>query len=119
MAEVSDFIQDGHKAHIRWDADSIYVTHIECPHQGKVGMCNRLRDFCVVNRFIGVYGPECNVGSVSVTGPVEVAWYPVPGRSDLDDEFKHVWIVPVEDPDFVAAKFVQGEPLPIEPPEDD
>ena len=105
MADVRDFIEDGHKAHIRWDRDQIHITHVECPHQGVTSMCNRLRDYCVVNRFVGIYGAELNVGSISVTGPVELAWLPVQGEGDEDPEFRQVWVVPMEDPDYKAHKY--------------
>jgi len=109
VTKPSDFIEDGHLVHFRWDKDEIHISNVECPHGGATASCNRLRDFCVVARFLGVYGSELNIGAISIDGPVEIAWLPLPGESDLDREFGHIWVVPVKDPDFVAAKFMQKE----------
>lgn len=113
MAKASDFIEDGHLIHFRWDRDSVHIVSVTCPHAG-VAMCNRGRERCVVETYVGTYGEELNVGSVSIDGPVEVAWLAIGGESDLDKEFAQLWLMPVNDPDFKAAKFMEEQE---EPPE--
>ena len=108
MARASDFIEDGHRVHFSWDRSDLQISKVECPHTGRVSKCNRLRDQCVVARFVGLYGPEVNVGVAHIDGPVEIAWYPVPGECDLDREFRHIWVVPVKDTDYLGAKFVEA-----------
>lgn len=109
MAKPSDFIQDHHTVSIRWDEDTLKIGSVWCPWESddSTGMCNRLRDYCVVERFFDVYGAELNIGTTSVDGPVEIAWIGVPGGSDIDSEYSQVWIIPVEDPDFRAALFTE------------
>lgn len=102
--DQSPFIEDGHKVVITWHKDSVTIGAVVCPNEGIASLCNRMRKYCVVERFISVYGTECNVGSTIVNGPVEVAWAPVPGASDLDDEFMQIWVVPLDDPDYLASK---------------
>ena len=109
MASPDDFIEDGHKVHFRWDRDELAISHVECPHEGRTGMCNKLRDQCVVAAFVAVYGAELNIGSIYIDGPVEVGWYPIAGECDVDREFAHVWLIPVADPDFKAAKFIHQQ----------
>ena len=115
--QASDFIEDGHTIHFRWDRDELHIAYVTCPYVGVTSMCNRLRDYCVVARFVGTYGTEVNIGSIEITGPVEVAWYPVPGRSDEDEEFRQVWVIPIDDPDLAAAKYLEAEQQSL--PEDD
>jgi hypothetical protein len=115
MASPSDFIEDGHRIHFRWDRDELIISYVECPHQAGSGMCNRMRTDCVVAAFVSTFGPELNIGSTSIDGPIEVAWYPVLGESDLDRQFRHVWLVPVLDPDFVAAKYMESQKEEDEP----
>jgi hypothetical protein len=103
-SRVAEFIEDGHKIHFWWDRDKLHIKRVECPHQGATGMCNRLRDYCAVARYIGVYSSELNVGSTPVDGPVEIAWLPIPGESDLDKEFAQIWVVPVNDIEYMQAK---------------
>lgn len=108
MTKASDFIADGHKVHFQWDRDKIEISHVECPHEGKTALCNKLRQGCVVNTFVGTYGSELNVGTVYINGPQEIAWLPIPGDSDLDRDFMQVWIVPIADTDYRAAIMLQS-----------
>lgn len=103
------FVEDGHKVVIAWHKDSVSIGAVVCPNEGTASLCNRMRKYCVVERFISVYGTECNVGSTIVNGPVEIAWAPVSGSSDLDDEFAQIWVVPVDDPDYRASKRTDDE----------
>lgn len=100
--------EDGHKVFIVWDRDQLVVDRVECPFEGTNAYCNRLRDFCVVQRFVGLFGAESNVGVAQVMGGIEVAWLGVPGDSDLDHELAGVWITPINDPDYRMFKESQS-----------
>jgi hypothetical protein len=103
------WIEDGHRLHFRIDGDSIHISFTECPHQGAASLCTRMRQHCVVDTFISIYGAELNGGSGSIDGPMEIAWTPVLGQSDLDNEFQQIWFVPIEDPDYRAFKILRGK----------
>lgn len=97
---MSQWVEDGHRVTIVWDGDELLVDHVACPFEGggSGSLCRRQRDYCVVSRYLGVYGPELNTGGkVKVDGPVEVAWAAQLGQSDLDDEFAGIWVIPVND----------------------
>ncbi|MGW8178112.1 MAG: hypothetical protein ACWGQW_04865 [bacterium] len=101
----AEWIEDGHKIVFELDADLLHVKRVLCPFEDVTGaICKKRRDFCVVSRFIGVYGPEVNVGKVDINGPVEIAWVGVHGDSDLDEEFAGIWVTPIEDANFQAYK---------------
>ncbi len=106
VEEQVQWIEDGHILHFRMDRDSIYISHVQCPHMGKTALCNRLRDYCVVDTYVGAYGPEVNVGSTTLDGPQEIAWVPILGESDLDREFAQIWFIPVTDPDYITFKML-------------
>jgi hypothetical protein len=99
-----EWIEDGHRVVVAWERDSFIIQRVECPFDGSNAYCNRRRDRCVVQRFVGVFGAECNVGVVEVLGPVEIAWIGIPGISDLDDEFSGIWLTPVDDSDYRLYK---------------
>lgn len=96
-------IIDGHIVHFLWERDSVRIFRVDCPNDDATGICNRRRSYCVVDRFISVYGYELNMGTTPLDGPIEVAWVPVYGESDLDQEFASVWLMPVKDPEFKAT----------------
>lgn len=100
------YIEDHHILHFRLDRDEITIAYVECPFEGKTALCNRFRDHCVIDTFVGVYGAECNQGSCPIEGPTEIAWLPVSGESDLDNEFGAVWILPIDDVDYRAYKML-------------
>ena len=100
----AEWIEDGHKIVFEWDGDSVHVKRVVCPFDGGGAICKKRRDFCVVSRFVGVYGPEVNIGKVDINGPVEIAWVGVPGNSDLDEEFGGIWVTPIEDVNFQTYK---------------
>lgn len=103
------WIEDHHKVHIRWDRDEIAPFYVECPHEGKNAICTRDRDYCVVDRYMGIYGAELNVGSISLDdGPVEIAWYPILGASDLDQVIGGLYVVPVNDVEYRASKLLKS-----------
>ncbi len=104
--EKIKWIEDGHVLHFRMDLDSIYISHVECPHRGTTSLCNRMRDNCVVDTYVGTYGTEINIGSTTLDGPQEISWVPILGESDLDREFVQIWIIPVSDPDYIAFKML-------------
>ena len=96
---MSDWIRDGHKVVVYWDADELHAADVICPFEGATSLCRRQRDYCVVSRFMGVYGAELNIGNkIAVNGPVEIAWVAQLGESDLDNEYAGMWIVPITDP---------------------
>lgn len=101
---VNDWVEDGHKVHVVWDADSLSVQQVDCPFEGSSAFCNRKRNYCVVQRFIGVFGAEVNVGRTVVNGPIEIAWIGMNGDSDIDDELSGIWITPINDPDYIIFK---------------
>ena len=96
----ADWIEDGHKVVINWDGDTISIKRVDCPFDDGGAVCNRRKDFCVVSRFLGVYGPELNIGTADVDGLMEIAWVGIPGDSDLDDELAAIWVIPVNDANF-------------------
>ena len=102
LEQQTEWIKDGHSVEITWDRDHVWVSNVNCPNVGRTALCNRTRSYCVVQKFIEVYGAECNVGRTTVSGPVEVVWAPILGDSDLDPEFAQVWVCPTDDPDYVA-----------------
>jgi hypothetical protein len=105
-----EWTEDGHKLNFEIDGDEISISHVDCPMTGSSAFCNRRRNFCVVQRFVGIFGPECNIGQSRIQGPVEIAWIGVPGDSDLDDEFAQVWVTPINDPEYQSSKIsIMGE----------
>lgn len=125
-----EFIQDGHIISFVLDRDEVKISEIHCPNVGRTSLCNRRRNFCVVERFIDAYGIDLNLGRVVLNGPIEIAWSPVHGdESDLDLEFDTVWYVPIDDPDYrlmiedrnlaiATAGIETGFPAIEAPPED-
>lgn len=93
-------IADGHIIHFMWERDAIRVFRVDCPNEDMSGLCNRRRNYCVVDRFIAAYGYEMNLGTVAISGGVEIAWVPIYGQSDLDNEFASIWMIPINDPDY-------------------
>jgi hypothetical protein len=108
--EGLSFIQDGHYLTVAWDKDRVWIDDVVCPNEGSTSLCNRRRTYCVVHRFIEVYGTECNVGRTVINGPIEIAWLPVYGESDIDHEFKQIWVCPVDDPNYLASQRVAETP---------
>lgn len=105
MTEPLRWIEDGHKLIFRLVRDVVEISHIVCPFDGKNAVCNSGREYCVVQRFVGVYGTEICIGTADISGPVEIAWVPTAGSgSDLDRDFDQVWMIPVRDADYMAAK---------------
>lgn len=103
------FIQDGHKLALWWNKDEVAINNVICPNEGKSGFCNRGRDYCVVERFVWTYGLDVNIGSAEIQSPVEVAWVPRSGGSDLDPEFAEVYVVPIADREYLLAKSRSAE----------
>lgn len=101
---IDNFVEDGHVIHVTWDRDSLDISYVECPHEGVNAVCNRLRQHCVVKSFFAVYGTALNIGRISVNGPIEIAWLPIPGECDIDREFSGIWIIPVMDAEYLEAK---------------
>lgn len=104
------FIEDGHVLHFRLKMDQVIIERVTCPFRvAKGGYCSRMRDYCVVQRFIGVYGTELCIGEVSLDdGPIEIAWHPVLGDSDLDSELGSIWYTPIADEDYLDSKNVDS-----------
>jgi hypothetical protein len=107
------FIEDGHRVTLGVYKERVGISAVHCPNveNQAEGYCNRMRDYCVVERFLDVYGLECNVGSIVVSdGSFEVAWMPVvPDRNDtfdrdVDPVFSQVWVVPIEDSEYKMWK---------------
>lgn len=119
MSDPSDWVLDGHAVHVEWDSDEVKISHVSCPFDGVAGsICKKGRDFCVVSRYLGVYGFELNVGRIAVNSPVEIAWIGVLGGSDLDDELASIWVCPVEDEEFKKSMEDSGGEGIIPPSED-
>ncbi len=98
------WLEDGHSVVVVWDRDHVRIGAVNCPNADRVSFCNRQRSFCVVQKFVEVYGFDCNVGHTVINGPVEIAWVGIEGESDLDKEWQGVWIIPIDDPDYRTAK---------------
>lgn len=101
-----EWIEDGHRVIVAWEHDSFTIKRVECPFDGSNAYCNRRRERCVVQRFLGVFGAECNIGSTEVLGPIEIAWIGIPGESDLDTEFAGIWIIPMDDSNYKSIKML-------------
>lgn len=102
--DVSRWLEDGHLVEFKWVRDQVLIEKVTCPHGGTNATCNFKRDGCVVALFLGVYGPELNIGEALLDGPVEVAWTYERGDSDLDSEIGSVWVTPVKDINYRAMK---------------
>lgn len=100
---ANPFTQDGHKVVFSLAKDTVVVDRVDCPYDNGVsGVCNK-NGRCVVRRFIYLFGTECCLGSTTIDGPVEIAWYPVFGESDLDPEVGAVFFTPVNDIEYQDA----------------
>lgn len=104
QGDLNRWSEDGHRIHFALVRDEVLIESVSCPHEGTKARCNQRRDYCVVERFLSVYGAELNVGEVSIDGPVEIAWTPENGDSDLDSEYATVWVTPVKDISYRAMK---------------
>lgn len=102
------WIEDGHKLHFRIDQAEVGVFYVECPFEGLQARCNKGRENCVIDTFVAIYGTELNIGEAFIYGPLEIAWTPVLGQSDIDDEFAQVWIIPLADQSYKAFKLLNG-----------
>lgn len=100
------WLEDGHKLTFRLERDSVFIFQVHCPYDGMISLCNKGRDTCVIDTFVSAYGFEINVGSVNIDGDIEIAWAPVLGGCDIDDQLSQLWFVPVEDPEFKAYKLL-------------
>lgn len=101
--------EDGHKVLFKWERDEVVIEAISCPHDGTKAMCNHKRDTCLVRTFLSVYGSEINIGEVLLDGPVEVAWTPEKGESDLDPEYACIWVTPVADISYKSMKLALSD----------
>jgi len=107
--DLSRWHEDGHKVVFKWQRDEVVIEAITCPHEGTNAPCNIRRDFCVVQTFLGVYGSEINIGEILIDGPVEVAWTPEDGESDLDPQYGTIWVTPVNDISYKSMKLALSE----------
>lgn len=107
-AEASYF-EDGHTISFKWEKDSISIGAVHCPYRGKVAACTRNRLSCVVDSYLKVYGTELNIGVTWLSDSVEIAWIPIAGESDIDDEYGTIWVVPIDDPDFQAIRALREQ----------
>ena len=114
------YYDDGHTIFFLWAKDEISIDTVHCPYVGEVATCNRGRHSCVVDTYLKVYGTALNIGEAYINGPVEIAWIPVPGQSEFDDEFAQVWIIPVDDENFqLVAELDQVFELELPSEEED
>lgn len=102
--DVSRWMEDGHKVLFKWARDSIVIEAVSCPHEGTNAVCNYKRNGCVVQLFLGVYGPEICIGEALLDGPIEIAWTSTPGESDLDREVSTLWVTPLNDLSYKSMK---------------
>lgn len=101
---MTEWISDNHRISLAVVNDDIKVASISCPYENtRSGQCWAGRDFCVVRRFIEVYGFDFCLGSAAVSGPIEIAWVAVLGDSDLDSEVGAIYFTPVDDEKFQKA----------------
>lgn len=107
--DLSRWQEDGHKVLFKWQRDSILIEVVTCPHEGTNAACNYKRDFCLVQRFLGVYGVELNIGEILLDGPIEVAWTAEEGDSDLDQQYAGLWVTPVNDISYKAMKLALSD----------
>jgi hypothetical protein len=92
--------EDGHSFFVTIDKSFVIPTMFHCPNRAdETAVCMHGGD-CVVERFVDVYGFDCNVGVVEVSGPVEIAWTVVGDVSDPDN--CQIWIIPIKDEFFSA-----------------
>ncbi len=95
------FTQDGHKVVFGLNKDAVSIVRVECPHDsGAKGVCNANRSYCVVRRFINIFGTDFCVGSAVIGGPVEIAWMAAFGDSDIDPSVGAIYFTPVDDLEY-------------------
>jgi hypothetical protein len=107
--DLNRWMEDGHKVVFKWQRDEIVIEAISCPHEGTNAACNYKRDFCLVQRFLGVYGSEINIGEILLDGPIEVAWTAEEGESDLDSQYACIWVTPVNDISYRSMKLALSD----------
>lgn len=107
--DLTRWREDGHKVLFKWLRDTVTIEVVLCPHEGTNADCNHRRDFCIVQRFLGVYGTELNIGEILLDGPIEIAWTAEEGESDLDRQYSGIWITPVQDISFKSMKLALSE----------
>lgn len=97
------FKADGHRLIFKISKDELIVDRIDCPHDsGSRGICNS-KGRCVVKTFIGVYAMDFCVGEALIDGPMEIAWMPVYGDSDLDQDIGAIYFTPVNDKEYMES----------------
>lgn len=107
--DLNRWMEDGHKVVFKWQRDEIVIEAISCPHEGTNATCNYKRDFCLVQRFLGVYGSEINIGEILLDGPIEIAWTSEEGDSDLDHQYAGIWVTPVNDISYKSMKLALSD----------
>lgn len=107
MSDASLFNEDHHFIKFYLDKDDIIVSDVYCPYEDDPNsLCRVGRGYCVVRRFIGVYGTQICIGECEIMGPMEIAWFGTQTgeSSDLDNQFSGMWFVPIEDADYQRSK---------------
>ena len=98
---MNPFTQDGHSIVFGLKGNDVSIVRVDCPHDGgSKGVCNANRSYCIVRRYLFMYGTDLCLGSVIIDGPVEIAWLSQEGESDLDPIIGAVYFTPVMDSDY-------------------
>lgn len=98
---MNPFNDDGHRVGFKVSKD-VVEPYVVCPRDdGTKGRCNQGRSFCVVRRFVNIYGLELCLGSTTVVGEMPIAWFTLAGDSDLDAEVGAVFFTFTDDQEYV------------------
>lgn len=119
---MNPFTQDGHYIVFALNQNDVSIARVDCPHDGGTkGLCNANRSYCVVRRYLFVYGTDLSLGSAQITGPMEIAWLSREGESDIDPEIGAIYFTPVMDADYQdmlsEAMFEQQKVQILAPPD--
>lgn len=99
---------DGHVVSLLLNKDKLEVVGTMCPNKGKSdSSCVHDDTSCVIEYFLSVYGLDCNVGVVSPSAEMAIAWAFI-GDRHKDLGSCQVWIIPTEDEAFSAWIATQG-----------
>ena len=93
---------DGHVVTLLLNKDKLEITGVYCPNRGKEDSpCAHDDVTCVIEHFLNIYGLDCNVGVVTPSAELSIAWAFI-GDRHKDLGACQVWVIPTEDEAFSA-----------------
>ena len=100
--EAIKWHNDGHVVSLLLNKDRLEIVGVYCPNEGEEDSPCKHDDVpCVIEYFLNLYGIECNVGVVSPSPKIPIAWAFV-GDKHKDLGACQVWVIPTEDEAFSA-----------------